>query len=264
MVPAPLFGMLFATVCSGLSILLLADGDATIIARPFASAAAPPTLPAVSAGPGEAIEAALASTSGGVADVTEFVAPETTRWMSAREATARYAIEDGHAIDAVLAFFDGRHTGLSASELDRAARAIVDEARAQSLEVELVLAVIRIESGGYNFAISHVGAMGLMQIMPKTGEWLAKREGVEWRGTETLFDPEVNVRLGIRYLEELSVRYEGDMRTALAAYNWGPGRIDGFLRRGRIVPAGYSSKVMDAYATELGKQQPRQSALVLN
>ena len=91
---------------------------------------------------------------------------------------------------------------------------------------------MHVESRFYNFAVSPVGAIGLMQVMPETGEELAARLGIHWVGPQTLFDPTVNVRLGVAYLRELSDRYDGNLPTALAAYNWGPGHIDRRLRLG--------------------------------
>ncbi len=86
-----------------------------------------------------------------------------------------------------------------------------------------------------------------MQILPSTGEWLAARAGVEWRGPQSLFDPVVNVKIGVAYLRQLADRYDGDIATALAAYNWGPGHIDGRLRRGVPLPTVYAQSVLAAY-----------------
>ena len=85
-----------------------------------------------------------------------------------------------------------------------------------------------------------------MQIMPSTGKALARQHGVTWRGPETLFDPVINVKLGIAYLYELSDRYD-HLPTALAAYNWGPGRIDSRIRRRSSMPKIYVEQVMRAY-----------------
>ena len=62
----------------------------------------------------------------------------------------------------------------------------------------------------------------------------------------------INVRLGTAYLRELADRYDGDVNTALAAYNWGPGRIDRRIRRGATVPRLYVEQVRraaDRYAS---------------
>ena len=130
---------------------------------------------------------------------------------------------------------------------ERLARAIIEQSRKRDLEPSLVLAVIRVASGGYSRARSSVGALGLMQLLPSTAEEVALQLGEDWRGPESLFDPVMNVTLGIEYLKRLSVRY-GSLQTALAAYNWGPGRIDRRLRRGSGLPEVYVKSVMRAYS----------------
>jgi len=139
-----------------------------------------------------------------------------------------------------------RHTALPLRERVALAHTIVREARARRLDPDLVLAVIEVESGGYHLAVSSVGAMGLMQLLPSTGEELAGKLGIDWHGDDTLFDPTTNVKLGTAYLRELADRY-GDVNIALAAYNWGPGRIDRRLRRGANLPSRYIEQVMRAY-----------------
>ena len=94
-----------------------------------------------------------------------------------------------------------------------------------NLNVDLICATITHESAltWKNDIVSPVGAMGLMQIMPQTGEQLAGEEGVKWTTAEkVLFDPIVNIRLGCRYLSDLIHQYEID--GGLAAYNGGEKR----------------------------------------
>jgi soluble lytic murein transglycosylase-like protein len=146
----------------------------------------------------------------------------------------------------ILEYFWSRHTGLSRAEEFALAATIVNEAERHDMEPEMVLAVIHVESGGYHLAVSPVGAMGLMQLLPSTAEELAGKLGVEWRGDDTLFDPVTNVILGVAYLKKLSDRF-GSFSTALAAYNWGPGRINRRLRSGKVVPSIYIEQVMRAY-----------------
>lgn len=136
-------------------------------------------------------------------------------------------------------------TGLQPEELTRLAAAVAAESKRVGIPIELVLGLIRVESSGYNFAVSYVGAMGLMQLMPDTAEAVASRVGVRWDGPSTLFDPVANVRLGVDYLRELIDRY-GSVKTALAAYNWGPTRIAERIRRGQSIPVSYANKVMVA------------------
>jgi len=138
------------------------------------------------------------------------------------------------------------HTGLLPEEISRVSVAIAAESSRAEIPIELVLALIQVESSGYNFAVSPVGAMGLMQLMPATAEDVARRIGLRWVGPQTLFDPVSNVRLGVPYLRELLDRY-GSVTTALAAYNWGPTRIAERLQRGEPVPAVYAQRVLSVY-----------------
>ena len=106
-------------------------------------------------------------------------------------------------------------------------QAIADEIlemtlRYSNLDVDLICATITHESArSWNpKVVSKAGAMGLMQIMPRTGKWLAKSEGLKWTSTEAvLFDPIHNIRLGTRYLSKLINAY--DLEGGLAAYNGG-------------------------------------------
>ena len=155
-------------------------------------------------------------------------------------------------VAAIAAALARRPTGLTPEEVGAVARTVVVEALRHALEPSLVLAVMHVESRFYNFAVSPVGAIGLMQVMPETGADLAARMGIDWVGPQTLFDPTTNVRLGVAYLRELSDRY-GSLSTALAAYNWGPGRIDRRLRLGTALPDQYPSLVLEAYAQGRGR-----------
>ncbi|MEM9177221.1 MAG: lytic transglycosylase domain-containing protein [Myxococcota bacterium] len=159
---------------------------------------------------------------------------------------AEVASLDDAIVAQILERFSARHTALPERERRRLARVIVEEARFHDLEPDLVMAVIEVESAGYHLAESHVGALGLMQLLPPTGKEMADDLGIEWKGPDTLFDPIINVRLGTAYLRELADKYEGDVNTALAAYNWGPGRIDRRLARGASVPKRYVEQVRRA------------------
>ena len=151
-------------------------------------------------------------------------------------------------VEAIRTHLEAHHTGLSSREIVEVAQVIVAEAHRHGFEPGLVLAVIQVESSCYHRAVSSVGAMGLMQILPSTGEELAGKLGIDWYGSKTLFDPIVNVKLGVAYLKELSERFE-HVPATLAAYNWGPGRISRRLRRGAALPKIYVQQVMRAYDT---------------
>jgi soluble lytic murein transglycosylase len=90
----------------------------------------------------------------------------------------------------------------------------------------LVRAVMKRESNVNPDAVSSKGAIGLMQIMPKTGAEIAARLGVSAYHPSMLKDPELNIMFGIYYLKNLLRHYDNDIVLALSAYNAGPGNID--------------------------------------
>lgn len=97
-------------------------------------------------------------------------------------------------------------------------------AREHRLDQALLHAVITVESGYDPQAVSHRGAVGLMQLMPQT----ARRYGVR-----NLYDPAQNIRGGARYLRDLLGKFNNDLTLALAAYNAGE---DAIARHGNRVP----------------------------
>lgn len=98
------------------------------------------------------------------------------------------------------------------------------EAARNDLDPLLVAAVIRVESGFDSRARSSAGACGLMQLMPDTARWVAGRTGAP-DPSGHLYEPAVNVRLGVAYLRYLHGPFAGDRRRVLAAYNAGASKV---------------------------------------
>ncbi len=94
------------------------------------------------------------------------------------------------------------------------------------LDPYLIAAMIHCESGNRAKAISAVGAVGLMQIMPDTGEWIAGKLDISGYEPGKLTEPGFNIRMGCWYLRFLLDRYDQDRPSALAAYNAGHGNVD--------------------------------------
>ena len=93
----------------------------------------------------------------------------------------------------------------------------------------LAAAIIREESQYDDKAVSVVGAVGLMQLMPVTANAVAQRYGFPSVGREELFDRETNIRLGVRYLGQLLEQYGGNLAYAVAAYNAGPIAVNNWI-----------------------------------
>src|SRR5438874_2638197 len=96
---------------------------------------------------------------------------------------------------------------------------IYNEAKKNALPPELVAAVAHTESKFKPTARSGAGAIGLMQLVPRTGRWL---------GATNLTDPAQNIMAGAKYLRYLTDRFNGDQQKAIAAYNAGEGAVRRF------------------------------------
>jgi hypothetical protein len=99
---------------------------------------------------------------------------------------------------------------------------VAAEAQRQGVPVNLALGVARQESNFNQSAVSHAGAMGVMQLMPGTARGL----GVDPK------DAGQNIAGGVAYFSQMMKRYGGDEQLALLAYNWGPGNVDSWLKTG--------------------------------
>jgi soluble lytic murein transglycosylase-like protein len=134
--------------------------------------------------------------------------------------------------------------------IDRAELHAIADRHAADLAISpaLVRAVIQAESAWNVRAVSAKGALGLMQLMPATATDL---------GVIDPFNPEQNIRGGVKYLRFLLDRYDGNFELALAAYNAGPGAVD---RYGRKVPPyretqAYVRKIVSVSEVRMGPKK---------
>jgi soluble lytic murein transglycosylase len=129
-------------------------------------------------------------------------------------------------------------------------RAIIAQARKYQLDPLVVTAVIAGESSFNPRAIGSVGEIGLMQVRPETGQWIARMLHWRWQGRSSLLDPITNIRYGTAYLSYLRqfFRDKGYMseHLYLAAYNMGAGTVLKNLAR-HVEPQIYKRHVMKRY-----------------
>ncbi len=131
---------------------------------------------------------------------------------------------------------------------------LIAESRKMEFDPIFILAVIRTESQFNPNAKGSAGELGLMQILPPTGEWIAKKYRFEWQGDRTLYDPVTNIQIGIRYFDYLRSQFDGTAYNYLPAYNMGPKNVRRVNREiasvdanGVPVPRIYAAKVMKNY-----------------
>lgn len=128
---------------------------------------------------------------------------------------------------------------------------IVDISMAEKADPIYVAAMIASESSFRLKAKSHVGASGLMQLMPATAKFVAKK--LKLPNTRLrLHEPKLNILLGVNYIQQLERSYSGNKHKALAAYNWGPGNVQKAHRAGRRYPQSvknYAKKILDRTAS---------------
>ena len=114
-------------------------------------------------------------------------------------------------------------------------REITAAATVHRLDPYLVFGVVRAESRFRPYIVSRAGAIGLMQITPDTGRWIATKLGVTVFTPAELYNPTTNIRFGTWYLRYLIDRFGGDVDAALLAYNAGPRAADRWRAGGEPV-----------------------------
>lgn len=106
---------------------------------------------------------------------------------------------------------------------------IEEYSQAYGVDPLLVASIIRVESKYNQRARSSKGAMGLMQLMPSTAEWVAPQAGIFNFEPSMLYDPRKNIKIGTWYFSSLQREFPGDSPVAIAAYNAGRGRVRQWL-----------------------------------
>ena len=162
-----------------------------------------------------------------------------------KEKRAARAEDTQRAVRAIAAALSECQSSLGEKQRWNIARAIEREARRHGYDPLFVQALVEVESTCKPTARSPRGALGLTQVRPATGRALALEAGMPWRGSHSLLDPGLNLRIGLLYLTQLYDQF-GDMNLAMAAYNLGPVRAKS-LSRDRARRMNYVRKVLARY-----------------
>jgi soluble lytic murein transglycosylase-like protein len=148
----------------------------------------------------------------------------------------------------MVAVLEKHQTGLANVTREELAEVIYEEALRYNQDPKFILALIAIESSFDNSSVSEKGAKGLMQMMPYVAQSVAHQMGIEWTGDRTLFNPFLNVRMGIHYLSQLILDFD-DLGLAVAAYNFGPTYVRDLMGRKEKLPLDFYRKLLLVYHT---------------
>ena len=105
---------------------------------------------------------------------------------------------------------------------------IVSVSNKSGVEAAMIAAISNVESGYNKDAVSNKGAIGIMQLMPKTAQWVASKNKIEYN-EEKLKEPFYNLKLGSLYLSYLIDEYQ-DLQVSICAYNAGQGNVSNWLK----------------------------------
>lgn len=131
-------------------------------------------------------------------------------------------------------------------------RTILTDSKKYELDPVFILAVMKTESSFNPIAVGTVGERGLMQIIPETAEWVAKKYQVTWKGPKSLFDPTTNARIGIRYFHWLRTHFGKMPSKYVSAYNMGAKKVREMYSNDKK-PRIYATKVMKNYEDTYAK-----------
>jgi soluble lytic murein transglycosylase len=109
-----------------------------------------------------------------------------------------------------------------------------------------LLALIKNESRFNPIVIGKFGEIGLMQVIPRTGEWIAKKYHLPWKGAESLKNPVTNIQIGSAYIAYLKGRFASQSQLYISAYNMGSTNVRRALER-HVEPKEYRNRVMNHY-----------------
>jgi hypothetical protein len=167
--------------------------------------------------------------------------------LSTLHPTALDANAEDMSVREVEALLLERMDGLSESQVHGITLHLFKMCRKYDFKVSSVLSLIAVESSFDPDAVSSVGAVGLMQVMPKTAGYIARKAAIRsYHRPLDLHNPTVNISVGVAYLSHLRERFAQSHRY-LAAYNLGPTKFNRLVRRKVAGPASVKKYVRDIH-----------------
>jgi hypothetical protein len=146
----------------------------------------------------------------------------------------------------ILQVIDDFQIGFTDEEKNQLADVISSECKKYDYDPMFLMSLIITESSFMQGQTSCVGARGLMQIRPFVGRSLADKMGIEWEGSSTLFEPELNIQMGSRHLFDMILKFK-DVRQAIISYNLGETALRHRMRLDKPLPRSFLNKVMTNY-----------------
>jgi hypothetical protein len=146
----------------------------------------------------------------------------------------------------IFQVIDDFQIGFTDEEKKQLAGVIFSECAKYDYDPMFLVALILTESSFKRKQVSSVGARGLMQIRPFIGKSLAGKMDIEWEGSKTLMQPDLNVQMGSRHLFDMILKFK-DVRKAIISYNLGETELRSRMRSEKPLPSSYLNKVMENY-----------------
>ena len=126
------------------------------------------------------------------------------------------------------------------------AETILGESEKRGLDPFFIFSVIQNESSFNPEALGKVGEIGLMQLIPTTAEWVAKKFSLPWSGIQSLKDPLVNIQLGVAYISYLREYFDFQSDLYISAYNMGSTKVIRAVEN-QSPPRRYAARIMKQY-----------------
>ena len=200
----------------------------------------------------------LSITSRAFVESRSFRAPASIR-VESREAHAKELLGKSYTKSVANVDNNGRELTISLkkmiykslprlhkSKTNKIHNVILSQSAKFNFDPFFLMAVIQNESSFNPIAKGTSGEIGLMQILPTTGKWLAKKFKMKWRDKSDLENPIFNIKLGAVYLNTLRDKFNNHGQLYLAAYNMGPRNVRRALNK-KIMPRDYAFAVMKRY-----------------